>query len=62
MGQCVEYEIGNVFDPAYTVVCKIAKRYLEQIGIAPDFWRQPRQSSTLNLRKLAQLQSRKNPV
>lgn len=28
MSQCVEYDIGNVFDPAYTMVCKIAKRYL----------------------------------
>src|SRR5579871_1420363 len=25
LGQCVEYEIGNVFDPAYTVLCKVAK-------------------------------------
>jgi acetamidase/formamidase len=28
LGQCVEYEIGNVFDPAYTVVCKVAKTLL----------------------------------
>jgi acetamidase/formamidase len=28
LGQCVEYEIGNVFDPAYTVACKLAKKYL----------------------------------
>lgn len=28
LGQCVEYDIGNVFDPAYTVACKIAKRFL----------------------------------
>jgi acetamidase/formamidase len=28
LGQCVRYEIGNVFDPAYTVVCKIAKHQL----------------------------------
>lgn len=28
LGQCVEYDIGNVFDPAYTVACKIAKRLL----------------------------------
>jgi len=31
LGQCVEYEIGNVFDPAYTVVCKVAKRWLEAL-------------------------------
>lgn len=34
LGQCVEYEVGNVFDPAYTMVCKIAKRLLAQIGAA----------------------------
>jgi acetamidase/formamidase len=28
LGQCVEYEIGNVFDPAYTIICKLNKRYL----------------------------------
>ncbi|MEP7359660.1 MAG: acetamidase, partial [Anaerolineales bacterium] len=28
LGQCVRYEVGNVFDPAYTMVCKLAKRYL----------------------------------
>jgi len=28
LGQCVRYEIGNVFDPAYTVVCQIEKRLL----------------------------------
>ncbi|HET6383296.1 MAG TPA: acetamidase/formamidase family protein [Armatimonadota bacterium] len=28
LGQCVEYEIANVFDPAYTVVCKMARRVL----------------------------------
>ena len=28
LGMCVEYEIGNVFDPAYTVVCKLAKKEL----------------------------------
>jgi amidase len=25
LGQCVEYDVGNVFDPAYTMVCKLAK-------------------------------------
>ena len=28
MGQCAEYDLGNVYDPAYTMVCKIAKRWL----------------------------------
>jgi amidase len=28
MGQCVEYDLGNMYDPAYTMVCKISKRFL----------------------------------
>lgn len=28
LGQCVEYDMGNVFDPAYTMVCKIRKSLL----------------------------------
>lgn len=28
MGHCVEYEIGNVFNPAYTIVCKMKKKWL----------------------------------
>jgi acetamidase/formamidase len=28
LGQVVEYEVGNVFDPAYTMVCKIKKSFL----------------------------------
>lgn len=32
LGQCVEYDVGNVFDPAYTMVCKVPKRILEQIS------------------------------
>jgi amidase len=28
MGQCMRYEIGNVFDPAYTVIAKLEKRLL----------------------------------
>ena len=28
LGQCVEYDVGNVFNPAYTMVCKLAKRFL----------------------------------
>lgn len=39
LGQCVEYEIGNVFDPAYTVICKVAKSLLHfpalQNALAP---------------------------
>jgi amidase len=32
LGQTIEYEIANVFDPAYTVVAKLRKSYLDQIG------------------------------
>jgi amidase len=28
MGQCVEYDLGNIYDPAYTMICKIPKRML----------------------------------
>lgn len=28
LGQCIRYEIGNVYDPAYTVVAKLEKRFL----------------------------------
>ena len=28
LGQCVEYDIGNVFDPAYTVVCRLSNRWI----------------------------------
>jgi amidase len=31
LGQTVEYAVGNVFDPAYTMVCKISKQVLGQI-------------------------------
>ena len=33
LGQCVEYDIGNVYDPAYTMICKIKKSILRQIGV-----------------------------
>jgi amidase len=29
LGQVVEYEVGNIFDPAYTMVCKISKQWLK---------------------------------
>lgn len=28
LGQCVQYEVGNVYDPAYTMICKLHKRFL----------------------------------
>jgi amidase len=35
LGQCVEYEVGNVFDPAYTMICKVPKRVLASLSAAP---------------------------
>ncbi len=32
LGQCVEYEVGNVFDPAYTMICKVPKSILAQLS------------------------------
>jgi acetamidase/formamidase len=34
LGQCARYEMGNIFDPAYTMVCKMSKKLLDQIGPA----------------------------
>lgn len=31
LGQCVQYDIGNVYDPAYTVVCKLRRDVLESL-------------------------------
>ena len=31
LGQVVEYDLGNVFDPAYTMVCKVSKKVLASI-------------------------------
>ena len=28
LGQAVRYDVGNVFDPAYTMVCRVAKEWL----------------------------------
>lgn len=30
MGQIVRYDVGNVFNPAFTVACRIAKRWLKK--------------------------------
>ncbi len=37
MSQAVEYDIGNVFDPAFTVACKIKKSHLRQHGLTESF-------------------------
>jgi acetamidase/formamidase len=31
LGQAVEYDLGNIFDPAYTMVCKVPKRLLPKV-------------------------------
>jgi acetamidase/formamidase len=35
LGQCVRYDLGNIFDPAYTMVCKVPKRLLKRKVGAP---------------------------
>lgn len=30
LAQCVRYDLGNIFDPAYTMVCKVPKRFLPE--------------------------------
>jgi amidase len=32
LGQCIRYDVGNVFDPAYTAVAKIEKRLLQVLA------------------------------
>ena len=32
LGQLIRYDLGNVFDPAYTMVAKIEKRHLERLS------------------------------
>lgn len=32
LGQCVEYDLGNIFDPAFTMVCRLAKRNLPSLA------------------------------
>jgi len=34
LGMYVEYEIANVYDPAYTIVCKLPKRVLSELKVA----------------------------
>lgn len=31
LGQCVEYDVANVYDPAYTMICKVPKAILAMI-------------------------------
>ena len=32
LGQCAEYDVGNVIDPAFTMVCKVAKEVLGRVA------------------------------
>ena len=32
LGQCVGYEVGNVYNPTYTIVCKVAKQVLRELS------------------------------
>ena len=36
LGQAVEYDLGNIYDPAYVMVCKIRKDTLRSIGLSAD--------------------------
>jgi acetamidase/formamidase len=31
LGQCLEYDVGNVFDPAYTMVCMLKKKWIPSL-------------------------------
>ena len=31
LGQVVRYEVGNVFNPAYTMMCSVEKRWLPKL-------------------------------
>jgi acetamidase/formamidase len=32
LGQTVEYDLGNIYDPAYTMVCKMPKSILAKLA------------------------------
>ncbi len=32
LGQCARYDLGNIYDPAYTMVCRVSKRLLTPTG------------------------------
>ena len=34
LGQCVAYDVGNVYDPASTMICKLPKQVLQQVAEA----------------------------
>lgn len=32
LGQCVRYDLGNIFDPAFAMVCRLEKKVMERVG------------------------------
>ena len=36
MGVCLKYEVGNIVDPAWTMVCKVPKSVLRRFGTSPN--------------------------
>ena len=32
LGQCIRYDVGNIYDPAYTMVAKVEKSLLAQFN------------------------------
>ena len=36
LAQCVRYDLGNMFDPAYTMVCKVPREFLPSEGPSGD--------------------------
>ena len=36
LAQCVRYDLGNVFAPAYTMVCRLEKQWLPGMSDVPN--------------------------
>ena len=36
VGQCLRYDVGNVFDPAYTMIAKLEKRCSRRTARGPE--------------------------
>ena len=39
LGQVVRYEVGNVFNPAYTMICSVEKKWLPKLTCKPITWK-----------------------
>ncbi len=33
LAQCVRYDLGNIFDPAFTMICRLEKQFLRTAGV-----------------------------